>query len=413
MTELFQALTVKEAREKLAAHIDFARSSVVVDLKDSLGRRLRADVMSEDDIPGFDRSTVDGYAVRARDTYGASEGLPAYLGLAGEILMGEEARSEIKPGEAWKIATGGMLPPGADAVVMVEYTAMLDEKTVEVVRPVAPGENVIRAGEDVKRGDRLLAAGHVIRPQDLGVLAAAGITRVEVSAPLEVGVISTGDEVVPPNIRPKPGQVRDINSYTLWALVKNDGGRPVSYGVIKDEYESLRATLEKALGETDMVLISGGSSVGTRDVTARVVGEMGEPGVLFHGISIRPGKPAVGAVVGGKAVFGLPGHPASAMVVYDLLAAPLIKEGGYREYELDKWREFPARVRITRSIRSAAGREDFIRVKLSVQDGEVVAEPVLGKSGLITTMVRADGLAEIPASSEGVEAGDVVRIKLF
>lgn len=412
MPELFHALTVKEAREKLSAHIRNTGSSTFVKLLDSLGRRLAADVVSEDNIPGFDRSTVDGYAVRARDTYGASEGLPAYLDVAGEILMGEEARCEIKPGEAWKIATGGMLPPGANAVIMVEYTEMLNEKTIEVVRPVAPGENVVQAGEDVLRGDRLLESGHVIRPQDLGLLAAAGVTKVEVAVPVKVGVISTGDEVVPPEVRPKPGQVRDINSYTLWALVKNDGGYPVSYGVVKDRYESLRDVLKTALSETDMVLISGGSSVGTRDVTARVIDELGEPGVLFHGISIRPGKPAVGAVVDGKAVFGLPGHPASAMVVYGLLVSPLVKNG-YHEYELDKLREFPARARITRSIRSAAGREDFIRVKLGVQDGEMIAEPVLGKSGLINTMVKADGLAEIPASCEGVEAGDIVRVKLF
>jgi len=303
-----------------------------------------------------------------------------------------------------------MLPAGADAVVMVEHTEELDEKTIGVTRPVAPGENVVRRGEDVPAGSVVLPAGHRLRPQDLGILAAAGVVAVEVRRPLKVGIISTGDEVVSPEEKPAPGQVRDINSYTLYGAVAGCGGEPRLYGIVRDDFQRLQERLARALAENDMVLLSGGSSVGTRDVAARVIDSLGRPGVLFHGISLKPGKPSVGAVVNGKPVFGLPGHPASALVIFELLVAPLISS---YTYPREKFREFPLKARITRNLRSAAGREDFVRVKLHLQDGELHAEPVLGKSGLITTMVRADGLARIPAGKEGVEAGEWVEVKLF
>ncbi|MBF7084042.1 molybdopterin molybdotransferase MoeA [Desulfallas sp. Bu1-1] len=404
MAELFQARTVREARELLGTHLKGGCSVEWVPLLEALGRRLAQDVTAADAVPGFDRSTVDGFAVRARDTFGASESLPAYLDVTGEVLMGREAAGHLGTGQAWRIPTGGMLPPGADAVVMVEYTEELDDRTIGVTRPVAPGDHVVRAGEDIAPGAKVLPAGHVLRPQDLGLLSAVGLTGVPVTAPVRVGIISTGDEVVEPHCRPAPGQVRDINSYALYGQAAAAGARPRLYGIVRDNFELLLARLRQALEECDLVLLSGGSSVGVRDVAAKVLDSLGSPGVLFHGISIKPGKPTVGAVVDGKPVFGLPGHPVSAMVVFELLVTPLLKYGSYVDNQL----EFPVRARLARNMRSAAGREDYIRVRLRREGAEIVADPVLGKSGLISTMTRANGLAVIPAEKEGVEVGEYI-----
>lgn len=413
MAELFKALTVEEAREMMSRYLPGERTGVKVPLLESLGARLLVGVRAAEDVPGFHRSTMDGYAVRARDTYGATEGLPSYVDIGGEVLMGQEPEGEVGVGMAWRIATGGMLPPGADAVVMVEYTEELDEHTIGITRPVAPGENVVRKGEDIAAGEIALAAGHQIRPQDLGMLSAVGVTEVEVFLPVRVAIISTGDELVGTEESPAPGQVRDINTYALYGAVAACGGEPRLYGIVRDSFEALRSTLERALGENDLVILSGGSSVGTRDVASKVIDSMGKPGVLFHGLSIKPGKPTVGAIVRDKPVFGLPGHPASAMVVFELMVAPLVRTGSYPMDKEKEFLEFPLRAIFTRNLRSAAGREDFIRVKLSSRDGQLYAEPVLGKSGLIATMVKADALARIPSGKEGVEAGEIVEVKLF
>jgi molybdopterin molybdotransferase len=409
MGELFQARTVAEARELLARHLGAGQPAGEVDLLAGLGRRLVRDVIAGEDVPGFDRSTMDGFAARARDTFGASEGLPAYLDVTGEIFMGRDAGGGPAAHEVWRIPTGGVLPPGTDAVVMVEYTEELDRRTIGITRPVAPGDNIVRRGEDVAAGDVALEAGHILRAQDLGLLAAVGVTRVAVAERPKVAIISTGDEVVPPAQKPGPGQVRDINSYALYGQVLAAGGEPRLYGIARDEFAALQDQVQRALQECGLVLISGGSSVGARDVAVRVMDSLGRPGVLFHGISIKPGKPTIGAVVNGQPVFGLPGHPVSAMVVFDLLVAPLVRDGGYRNDHL----EFPVRAAITRTLRSAAGREDYIRVRLLPGDTGLLADPVLGKSGLIGTMTRARGLAYIPAEKEGVEAGEQVAVKLF
>lgn len=413
MAELFKVLTVEEARAAIARYLPAKRPVVKVPILKSLGRRLAAEVRAVDDVPGFDRSTMDGFAVRARDTYGATEGMPSYVDISGEVMMGREPEGEVGAGQACRIATGGMLPPGADAVVMVEYTEELDSRTIGIIRPVAPGENVVRRGDDIAAGEIALPAGHRIRPQDLGMLSSIGVTEVEVEFPVKVGIVSTGDELVNPGENPSSGKVRDINSHALYGAVAVCGGEPRLYGIVGDDYEKLKKVLERALGENDMVLLSGGSSVGARDVASKVIDSAGKPGVLFHGIAVKPGKPTVGAILGSKPVFGLPGHPTSAMVIFDLMVAPLVRMGGYPASEEESAMEFPLRAVMTRNMRSAAGREDFIRVKLTYREGQFFAEPVLGKSGLITTMVKADGLARIPAGKEGVEAGEIVEVKLF
>lgn len=402
-----------EAYQKIAPYIHIPRRAKMVPLEEARVHRVFDDIIAADDVPGFSRSTMDGFAVRARDTFGASESLPAYLDIAGEIFMGQMAPGPEGPGKAWRIPTGGMLPEDCDAVVMVEYTEELDGKTIGVTRPVAPGENMVRKGEDIASGEVIIPRGRIVRPHEMGVLAACGVTAVEVEEPLRVSIISTGDEVVDPSCKPGPGQVRDINSYALQGLVRQAGAVPHLCGIAGDDYGRLKEMMEFARERSDIILLSGGSSVGVRDVSAMVIQSLGDPGILFHGIAVKPGKPTIGAVVGGKPVFGLPGHPVSAMVVFMLLVEPLLGKGGYPSSQDELLLEFPVTARITRNIRSAAGREDFVRVVLRQHEGMIMADPVLGKSGLIATMARADGLAVIPRDLEGVEAGDLVRVRII
>ena len=284
---------------------------------------------------------------------------------------------------------------------------------VKSVRRAQGGYILARNPQDITAGDIALPVAHRIRPQDLGLLSSIGVTEVEVTRITRVGIISTGDELINPLEKPSPGEIRDINSYILYGAVLAAGGRPRLYGIVPDDYDKLRKTLARALDENDMVLISGGSSVGARDVTFKVIDTAGKPGVVFHGISVKPGKPTAGAVIGGKPLFGLPGHPASALVIFDVLVAPLLRDGAYPATEEESALEFPVKAIITRNLHSAAGRKDYFRVKVSSKGGQLFAEPVLGKSGLINTMIKANGLAHIPAGKEGVEAGEIVDVKLF
>ncbi|MFH1624568.1 MAG: molybdopterin molybdotransferase MoeA, partial [Pseudomonadota bacterium] len=275
--ELFQTLTVEEARECLNRHLKRKQDGEEVLLEEAYGRYLLRDVLAPEDLPSFDRSTMDGFAVHASDTFGASASLPAYLEVAGEVLMGQGTTGLLEKGKALAIPTGGMLPLGADAVVMLEHTEDLDGYTTGITRPVAPGENVVRRGEDVSKGSLILRSGQRLRAQDLGLLAALGIARVDVRTPVRAGIISTGDEVVGIEETPRSGQVRDVNSYTLYGLVMESGGRPIIYGVVPDDFASLKGLMMKALEESDLVLVSGGSSVGGRDVAREVIASLGDP----------------------------------------------------------------------------------------------------------------------------------------
>lgn len=403
----FTIVTVAEARERLlAAWRGGPTGSETVPLLAALGRVLAEPALAADDVPGFDRSTVDGYAVRAADTFGASEALPAMLNAGPPITMGADAGAPLRPGEARAVPTGGMLPQGADAVVMIEHCELPDNLTVLVNRPVAPGENVIRRGEDARAGAQVLPAGRRLRPGDLGLLAGVGLAEVRVRCRPRLAVISTGDEIVAPAERPGPGQVRDINSFALAAAVSAAGGEAELIGVIRDDAEAVRAALARALAAADAVVISGGSSVGQRDVTPGVINSLGAPGVIVHGVALRPGKPTILAVVQDKPVFGLPGHPVSALVTFDLFVRPVIRR---------LLGEAPAfagtvRARIARNIASAAGREDYLRVALEQRPDGLWAVPLLGKSGLISTLARADGLVCVALGRDGLVAGDEVEV---
>ena len=379
-----------------------------VPLDQSHNRILAVDVVSDMDLPDFNRSTVDGYAVHASSTFGASEGSPAFLTVKDTVVMGEVPDFSINSGEAASISTGGMLPDGADGVVMVEHTEGIDESTIEVYKSIAPGQHVIELGEDIKNGNRILMAGIRLRPQETGLLAALGYGNIDVYRKPKIGIISTGDEIIPVNETPKLGQIRDVNSYTLAGFIMESGGVPVSYGIVGDDYDSLFETCSRAIEQTDMVFISGGSSVGSRDFTIDVLENLPEPELLVHGISISPGKPTILARSQSKAIWGLPGHVVSAMVVFKAVVKPFIEHiAGLKNTSTSK-KMFPAK--LLRNISSAQGRVDFIRVRTIEKDGGLWVEPVLGKSGLIHTMVKADGLIEIDINTEGLDKGTIVNV---
>jgi molybdopterin molybdotransferase len=424
MPELFQLHTVEQANARLAEHIAPLGRVEQVDLHRALGRVTAAELRAPADLPAFARSTMDGFAVRAADTYGASEGLPAYLPIAGEVPMGRAAGLMLPPGQAARIHTGGMLPDGADAVVMVEQTQALGEQAIEVLRPVALGENVIPVGDDVRAGGLLFPRGQRLRPQDLGGLAGLGITSVPVAAPPRVAILATGDEVVPADRDVRPGQVRDINSYTIAAQTLRAGGEPILCGIAPDDAAALSRMAAAALAQADMLIISAGSSVSTRDITARVIDELGRPGVLVHGVAMHPGKPTILAAAGGKPVFGLPGNPVSTMVAFDLFARPALlrmlgvfatedtaSTGNTASPALAA--EATVRARLARNVASHPGSEDFVPVRLAERDGQLWAEPVFGKSNLIFTLAHADGMLRVPLDRAGLYAGDEVVVRLF
>lgn len=384
----------------------------IAPLDKALGRVLSGDIVSPEDLPGFPRTVVDGYAIRAKDSFGATESLPALLEIVGEVGMGQVPSMTVAAGQAVKISTGGMVPKGADGVVMVEYCHLMDQTTVEVSRAISPQENVIQPDDDFKKGAAVLRKGWKLRSQDVGVLAGLGVTEVTVYRKPRVAIISTGDEVIPVQEKPKPGQVRDINTYTLSAFCTKESAEPVPLGLCRDDFEQLRNMLLKGLETADTVWISGGSSVGTRDLTLKVFESIEGTELLVHGISISPGKPTIIARKGATAVFGLPGHTASAMVVAEVFLAPfLARLGGETTFGQRLQNRVPAR--LSRNIESASGRDDFIRVRLIQKDGEWIAEPIFGKSGLISTLVEADGLLRIDRNTEGLYQGQQVEVMKF
>ena len=399
MPELFTVLTPSDAIQRLFDHTPSVVSAELVPLHEALDRVTAELPVAPGALPAFPRSAMDGYAVRAADTFGASESLPAYLTVVGESPMGRAPAFEIGKGQAVVIHTGGMLPKGADGVVMIERTQKARENEIEVLRAIAVGENVIQIGEDVKAGEALLPTGHRLRPQDLGGLAAAGITQVRVARRPRVAILATGDEVVPADKEPAPGQVRDANTYSLAGLVRRAGGIPIPCGIVPDDFDALVHAARAALDEGDALALSAGSSVSARDMTSQVIDRLGKPGVLVHGVSIKPGKPTILAVCDGKPVFGLPGNPVSVLVVADLFLTPTLwRMQGLAEPMTIR----SVRARLARNVASTPGREDYIQVKLVERDGELWAEPIFGKSNLIFTLVKADGLMVVPLDANGV-----------
>jgi molybdopterin molybdotransferase len=409
MPEFFNVQPIQAALDRLLSYWKPHPHTEIADPRQALGRVLAAEVYSPLDLPTFPRSGVDGYAVRAADTFGASQSLPAYLSCTGMIPMGAAAEMALRSGQAIEIHTGGMLPPGADAVVMVEKTQPFSDHEIEVLAPVAPGENVIQVGEDVDRGEIILPAGHTLRPQDIGGLLAVGLLEIELVTPPRVGILSCGDELVTPEENPVSGQIRDINAHILAAMIEETGGEPVLLGIARDTLDDYLARAQAGFHQVDMLVMTAGSSVSTRDLTRQVIETLGKPGVLQHGLAVKPGKPTILAVCENKPVIGLPGNPVSAMLVARQILVPLI------HHAVGKTLKPIATIRaiLTGNLTSTTGREDTIPVKLTAKEGRWLAEPVFGKSNLIYTLIRADGLVSVPLNSNGVLAGTEVEVFLL
>ena len=449
MPEFLRLSPPVEARNLLLSHLPnpFDRAdgtvrenSEMIDAALATDRITAENIVAPHALPEFARSTVDGYAVRASDTFGATESLPTYLSLVGEVLMGKSPAFDLKEGQCGLIHTGGMLPDGAEAVVMLEYSQQIaaarvnkggPSSEIEITRAVAVGENVIHVGEDVAKGSVVVPKGRKLRPAEIGGLMALGITSLRVVNKPKVGLISSGDEIVPPEMVPLRGQVRDVNAYTLASLISKSGGEPMLYGIVADQMKLLQQAAAKALAECDMLVITAGSSAGTRDMTAEVISSLGSPGVLVHGINTRPGKPTILGVCSDKAVIGLPGNPVSALLNGYLFVVPVIEQllGSRSGNFTDAAPYASVLARLTVNLPSQAGREDWWPVKLSPEFAtskgsaserscpEPIerwrAEPIFGKSNLIFTLVDADGLLCIPPDITGLSAGESVEVVLF
>lgn len=386
--------------------------SEAMPLGEAAGRTLAEPFHAPHDLPGFARSSMDGYAVRARDTFGASESQPGYLTLRGEVIMGQAPGFALEPGCCGRIGTGGMLPAGADAVVMVEHTREAGPTLVEVTSAVAPGAHVLGPSDDASAGELLLETGHLLRPQDIGLAAALGHARPLVVQRPRVGILSTGDEVVPVEAPLSPGRVRDVNALALAALAREAGAEPIPLGLVGDDEALLEAAVRRSLAEADVTLISGGSSVGARDLTAEVL--MRAPGarLLVRGVSVAPGKPFLWVASGAHQLLGLPGQVTSCQVAFHLFVEPILERLHGRPAR-PFVRFGRLRARLATNIPAAPGRTLFQRVRLAPEGDAWTAEPVPGRSGLARSLVQAHGLVEVPLGAEGLESGARVEVLLF
>ena len=399
-------LHVKTPEEVLAlieAEFEAVAGTEMVSLSAAMGRILAEDIAATEYVPDFDRSTVDGYAVRARDTFGCTDAIPAILPLQGEVLMGEGAEFALNPEECVAVPTGGAVPKGADSVVMVEYTEDYGDGTIGISKSAAPGQNMIFRGDDVFPGKVVLEQGRVLSSQDIGALAAIGRVQVPVAKKLKIGVISTGDELVPPEQIPGPGQVRDVNSPMLEAMLTAFGAEVINYGIVIDDETLLSEKVHKAVAECDAVLLSGGSSVGVKDAACRIIESMGK--LLMHGIAIKPGKPTILGKAGSKPLVGLPGHPVAAYFITKIFILPLLCRLTGRKQE-----SYTTTARVTESISANHGRAQVHCCRLESRDGALWASPIRGKSGLITTLAGADGYFIIDRDCEGLPQGAQVQV---
>jgi len=404
-------VSVDEAKQILAQN--FTPKPVGIEripISEAYNRILAKNVIAKLDIPPFDRSTVDGYALKSADTFGAEEDKPIALKLCGQVNIGETPKIKVEKGTTAQIVTGAPLPKGADSVVMAEYTVQKDTHVL-VHSSVSKGENVMKAGSDIRKGETLLKKGAALSPHEIGMLAAVGIDKVEVFKRPKVAIFSTGAEVVEPGKPLLPGKIYDINAHTLSAAVAECGGEPLNLGIVQDKTDQMKTTLKKALSMADLVITSGGVSVGPTDIIPKVLPTLGKPGVIVYGIAIRPGKPTTIAMINGKPIFSLPGHPASALLIFQLFVRPLLAEmAGKSEALL-----ITVSAVTSERLFSARGRRTFVTVTLKRdKKGRIMASPVpTGLSGAITTLAKADGFTEIHEDQQFVDAGETVTVQLF
>ncbi len=411
MKTFFKVVTPEEARRLLLDTHPVEMEKIRT--TQARGRVVAEDLYSRVDLPHFHRAAMDGYAVKAQDTFGASTSLPAYLKLVGTVEMGKEVTRTLGKGEAMRISTGGMLPPESDGVVMVEYTEEVASQMVEVQRGVSPRQNTIQIGDDIKKGELVFRRGRRLRAHDLGALTGIGVSTLTVHRKPRVSLISTGDEIIEAEEEPLPGQVRNINQHSLAGLIAECGAELQDLGVFRDHKDTLSQALEKALESADLVLLSGGSSMGVRDIALEAIFSLRDARVIFHGISVSPGKPTIFAKAAGKPLLGLPGYPVSALVIFDLFAAPLIRKLGGEDATTSSQFQKITRAVLKTNVASQTGREDYVRVSLTRINGTLYAEALPSKSGAIFTLVKADGMVKIDLNQEGIEQGEEVEVILF
>lgn len=394
-------ISFNEALEILLSYAKPIEETELVNIEEVIGRVLAEDIIAPIDVPHFDRSAMDGYAVIAEDTYGASLHNPVTLTLSGSVMTGEIPKGGVKKGRCFKVATGAMIPNGADSVVILEDTEIMGDKII-IYKPIFPGANITKKGGDIEKGSLVIRKGTVLTPSKIGVLASLGIREINVFRKPEVALIPTGNEIVPLDEPIQKGKVYNINSYTLSALIKENGSIPITFPICPDDEKELSKSVEKALNY-DLVIIIGGSSVGERDIVMDVLKGIGE--ILFHGIAIKPGKPTIGASARGKLIIGMPGHPTSCLSNgYMFLIHVLRKIANLppKKFQILKGK-------LSKRISVTIGRMQFLPVKL--QGDEVI--PVFKESGTITSMAEADGYIEIPGNKELLERGEEVEVKLF
>lgn len=399
--DFFNVVSIEEAKKLLLDKLSLNLNTQEIDILESLDRVIGEDIISRENIPGFDRSTVDGYAVKSTDTHGASESLPSFLELKGEVDMGKETNQEIVSGQAIYVPTGGMLPKGADGVVMIERAEKMDSENILIYKSISSGENVIFKDDDIKTGQLVLKKGKRITPQDIGILASLGIFNVKVYAKPKFYIISTGDEIIDLDEEMKVGKIRDINSYVLCAMIKKLGGQVTKRTIVKDDFELLKLEVELGLNSSDMVILSGGSSVGTRDFTNDVIDSFEGNGVFIHGMSIKPGKPTIVGEAKGKGVIGLPGHPVSSIIVFKVLVEEYIREKMKIKETMNTTRAI-----VDFNFPSSSGKTTFQMVSLEEREGKIYAVPNFGKSGMITLLSKSSGYIKIDLHEEGLYKGE-------
>lgn len=405
--ELLKVDTITSARDKLIKIIQNETPDVICSkLLSAQGYVLAQDIISEEPVPAFSRSTVDGYAVISNDIKGATDSLPVFLKIVDEISMGATAQKEIHAGECAYVPTGGMIPAGADAMVMVEYCELFDRSNIAVYSSTAGGRNIVLTGEDIKKGELVLRHGTRIRPQEIGVLASLGMTEVLVYKPWKISIISTGDELVPPEETPTLGKIRDINSYALYAQANKHGLEVLNVSVLRDDEAKLKTAIIQAMSTSDIVVISGGSSQGKKDVTKKIIDEVASCGSFTHGLALKPGKPTILGYdeITKTLLVGLPGHPVAAILVFELLIIWLWNRITNQPITKSVF------ARITTNLAGAPGKMTCQLVRLIKQETQYEAEPILGKSGLITTLTRADGYLLIDHNKEGLKKGEIVEV---
>ena len=413
---LLKVDTLEQVGEKLDQYFkNITPMEEEIPLFEALGRYLAEDIISETDLPAFTRAVVDGYAVAAKDTFGVSDTAPVFLELIGEVKMGEASLQTVTSGKAVYVPTGGMLPQGADAMVMIEYVEKLDEKNIGIYKSSAPNAGLMNKGDDFKAGQLIYNKGHRITTKDIGMLAAMGAAFVHVFVKPTVAIISTGDEVISIMEDPGPGQVRDVNSYALAALLNSMGAKVGLVALIKDSEEQLKQAVSEALNRNDIVLLSGGSSAGEKDFTAKVIDGLGKPGVVTHGIAMKPGKPTVVGVIKNEnccchervnLVVGLPGHPMAAIISYKAVVEPFIRKYFFACEDGNQ----TISARISENIHGGEGRETFTLVKLSKDELGWVAEPIHAKSGSISQLRYADGYIRTSNLTEGINKNQMFEV---